>query len=130
MEKILKMIWPSVIWTALVFILLSMDADSLGGSGLMKVKGADKVVHFILFLCFSFFWSCYLSLSHQVNQNRLLIWVIICGSVYGLGMEYYQLYFTSRSFSYWDAVTDAAGAVAGGWMAKKSPYRNRGRNQN
>jgi hypothetical protein len=33
-------------------------------------------------------------------------------------------------FSIWDAVADAVGAVAGAAVIKKSPYGNRGRNQN
>jgi hypothetical protein len=47
-----------------------------------------------------------------------------------MGMEYYQKFFTNRSFSYWDGLADALGSVVGAWAAKKSPYGNRGRNQN
>jgi VanZ family protein len=56
--------------------------------------------------------------------------VVIISSGYGLGMEYYQKFFTLRSFSYWDAVADAVGSVVGVFAVKKSPYGNRGRNQN
>ena len=45
-------------------------------------------------------------------------------------MEYYQKFFTNRSFSYWDGLADAIGSMFGSWAAKKSPYGNRGRNQN
>jgi hypothetical protein len=47
-----------------------------------------------------------------------------------MGMEYYQKFFTNRSFSYWDGFADALGSVVGAWALKKSPYGNRGRNQN
>jgi VanZ family protein len=49
---------------------------------------------------------------------------------YGIGMEYYQKYFTARNFSILDAFADSLGAVIGTSITKESPYGNRGRNQN
>lgn len=130
MKKILESIWPSIGWTALIFILLSMPTDGVDGSGLFDIPHFDKVIHFFLFLVLSCLWGIYSSHQKPENQNFLLLLTVILGAAYGLGMEYYQKFFTLRSFSYLDAVADAAGAITGVLAVKKSPYGNRGRNQN
>jgi VanZ family protein len=66
----------------------------------------------------------------SAEETTIFLLLLIVGSSYGMGMEYYQKFFTNRSFSYWDGLADALGSVVGAWAAKKSPYGNRGRNQN
>jgi glucan phosphoethanolaminetransferase (alkaline phosphatase superfamily) len=130
MKSPLEQIWPSIAWTAIVFFLLSMDTSGIGGSGFLNIKGLDKLIHFVLFFAFAALWFFYFKSSKKTSLNWLLFLVSITGSLYGLAMEFYQDFFTNRSFSYWDAVADAIGAAAGAVYAKKSPYGNRGRNQN
>lgn len=107
-----------------------MSTDGLGGNGLWGIPGFDKVIHFSLFAAFVFLWGSYYTISKKYNPSRLLFILILLASAYGLGMEYYQRYFTNRSFSLWDALADTIGSIAGAWVVKKSPYGNRGRNQN
>lgn len=123
-------IWPSITWTAIVFFLLSMDTDGIDGKGFLDIEGVDKLIHVVLFLVFAAVWGLYIKSLGKVHINLLVVLVFTAGSLYGLLMEYYQDIFTNRTFSYWDAVADAVGAGAGAWYAKKSPYGNRGRNQN
>jgi len=56
-----------------------------------------------------------------MNVQRTFILVVLMGSCYGMVMEFYQLYFTNRSFSWWDGLADAIGAALGGWGASKKP---------
>ena len=128
--KSLGSIWPSIVWTSVIFLLLSMSTDGLGGNGLFGIPGLDKVIHFTLFGAFVFLWGSYYSIDKKYSPSRLLLILILVASLYGLGMEYYQRYFTNRSFSLWDALADTIGSIAGAWAVKKSPYGNRGRNQN
>lgn len=128
--KSLGSIWPSIIWTSVIFLLLSMSTDGLGGHGLFSLPGFDKLIHFGLFGAFVFLWGSYYSPKNKYPQARLLLTLILLASSYGLGMEYYQRYFTNRSFSLWDVLADTIGSIAGAWAVKKSPYGNRGRNQN
>jgi hypothetical protein len=130
MKKILERIWPSIGWTLVIFILLAMPTSGVDGSGLFNIPHFDKVIHFGLFLVLSFFWGVFFSHKKSGNQHTILLLIVVLGSGFGLGMEFYQKFFTLRSFSYLDAVADAAGAVVGVWAVKKSPYGNRGRNQN
>jgi hypothetical protein len=123
-------IWPGLLWTGLVFFLLSMDTSGANEIGLLKVYGIDKLIHFGLFSILTFFWGAYFFGRETVHTNQLILLIIILASAYGMGMEYYQKFFTNRSFSYWDGLADAIGSVVGAWAAKKSPYGNRGRNQN
>lgn len=121
--------WPGLFWTGLVFYLLGMDTQGMEEMSIMKLYGIDKLVHFILFAVFSLLWTIRLY-PKPVDHKSWLLLVIVLGAAYGMGMEYYQKFFTNRSFSYWDGLADALGSVAGAWVAKKSPYGNRGRNQN
>lgn len=129
-HKSLSSIWPSIVWTSVIFLLLSMSTDGLGGNGLLGIPGFDKVIHFSLFAVFVFLWGSYYSINKKYAPSRVLFILIFLASAYGLGMEYYQRYFTNRSFSLWDALADTIGSIAGAWVVKKSPYGNRGRNQN
>lgn len=129
-HKSLSSIWPSIVWTSVIFLLLSMSTDGLGGNGLFGIPGFDKVIHFTLFAAFVFLWGSYYSINKKYSLSRVLLILILLASAYGLGMEYYQRYFTNRSFSLWDALADTIGSMAGAWVVKKSPYGNRGRNQN
>lgn len=130
MKKILESIWPAIIWTIVIFVLLSIDGQKLKHSSrLFDFEGADKIIHFGIFLMYAMLWNLY-GLNKLNNTKSLYLIVIITGSIYGLGMEYYQQFFTNREFSYWDALADSVGAIAGTFLIKKSPYGNRGRNQN
>jgi hypothetical protein len=123
-------IWPGLLWTGLIFFLLSMDTSGANEISLLKVYGIDKLIHFGLFSILTFIWGAYFFSREKVHTNLLILLIIILASAYGMGMEYYQKFFTNRSFSYWDGLADALGSVVGAWAAKKSPYGNRGRNQN
>ena len=123
-------IWLGLLWTGLIFFLLSMDTSGANEISLLKVYGIDKLIHFGLFAILTFLWGAYFFSRETVHTNLLILLIIILASAYGMGMEYYQKFFTNRSFSYWDGLADAIGSMFGSWAAKKSPYGNRGRNQN
>lgn len=129
MKKNIESIWPSLGWTAVIFILLAMPTSGVI-SGLFDIPHFDKVIHLGLFMVLAFFWGIFFSHRKSGNQNSILFLIVILAAGFGLGMEFYQKFFTLRSFSYLDAVADAAGAVVGVFVVKKSPYGNRGRNQN
>lgn len=118
------------IWTVCVFYLLSFDTSSASDSALWKFPGIDKLIHFVIFLLFAYLWGVFFMQHSTFEERNIIIIIIILGSGFGMGMEFYQKFFTNRSFSYWDGVADAVGTIAGVWLAKKSPYGHRGRNQN
>jgi VanZ family protein len=118
------------IWTACVFYLLSFDTTGASDAAIWKITGIDKLIHFIIFLLFAYLWGVFFLQHSQFDEKTIIISIIIFGITFGMGMEFYQKFFTHRSFSYWDGVADAVGTIVGIVFAKKSPYGHRGRNQN
>ena len=129
MKKLLSSIWPAIIWTMLIFVLLVMPTKGLEGKDVNEMPNVDKFVHVILFAVFSFLWLSFVDSTNPINDKFILLAILILGSLYGLGMEFVQKYFTERSFSLLDALADTIGTAIG-LVIKKSPYGNRGRNQN
>ena len=131
MRKIFQTIYPSLIWTGIIFWLLSMNTSHSGRFSFLKsIPHYDKYIHWGIFFIFSIVWFTFWKQKTKKETSLIAFYVFIAGTVYGMAMEYYQLYFTNRSFSWWDGLADAVGAGFGVWLAKKSPYGNRGRNQN
>ena len=118
------------IWTACVFYLLSFDTSKASDALIWKISGIDKLIHFVIFLLFAYLWGVFFLQHAQLDPKTIIFLIIIIGSAFGMGMEFYQKFFTNRTFSYWDGVADTVGTVVGVWLAKKSPYGHRGRNQN
>ena len=129
MKKMLSSIWPSIIWTLVIFVLLVMPTKDIEGSEVNEIPNIDKFVHIILYAVFSFLWTEYICSKFSYKLNSILISIFIIGAMYGLGMELIQKYFTERNFSLMDALADSIGTLIG-LLPKKSPYGNRGRNQN
>jgi|LauGreDrversion4_2_1035121.scaffolds.fasta_scaffold06024_7 VanZ family protein len=129
MKKLLSSIWPAIIWTILIFVLLIIPTNGLEGKDVNEIPNVDKFVHVILFAVFSFLWLSFVDSTNPINDKFILLAILILGSLYGLGMEFVQKYFTERSFSLLDALADTIGTAIG-LVIKKSPYGNRGRNQN
>lgn len=129
MKKLLSSIWPAIIWTILIFVLLIIPTNGLEGKDVNEIPNVDKFVHVILFAVFGFLWLSFVDSTNPINDKFILLAILILGSLYGLGMEFVQKYFTERSFSLLDALADTIGTAIG-LVIKKSPYGNRGRNQN
>jgi|SRR6187455_640625 hypothetical protein len=126
-NRLLRSRWPSLIWTVMIFFLLTINTGSMESMPLFGIKNLDKVVHICLFAALAFLWFYRLN----KGQGKIWLWIPVLTSLYGIGMEYYQEYFTSREFELNDIYADITGVVIGSLIGKKiGPYGNRGRNQN
>ena len=122
MKKIFQSIYPSLVWTGIVFWLLTMDTSQSGGVSYLKlIPHYDKLIHLGIFALFSMLWTVFLTGRISGKSINLYLLVVLIGSCYGMGMEFYQLYFTNRSFSWWDGWADAIGTTLGVWWASKKP---------
>lgn len=74
-------------------------------------KGADKVIHFMMYLIFSIL-GCW---ALKAEKNRSGIWLILPVTIgWGILMEYVQLEMqTGRSFSWYDIQANTAGVTIG-----------------
>lgn len=117
--------WPLLLWTAMIFFLLTINTGSM--ESVPKIKHFDKLVHFILFAVMAWLWVY----TRPQKRTVTLLVIFICVATYGAGMEWVQENFTSREFDWKDIYADTAGAAVGVIVGKKiGPYGNRGRNQN
>jgi VanZ family protein len=125
----------AVAWTLSILILLLLPGGSFHKEGLLGIPHMDKLVHFFLFGVFVVLW--YLSLTNGITstfQNTLAVQLFLVSAIFGTSMEFVQGLFTTREFEVPDILADIAGAGTG-WLwlrygIRKSPYGNRGRNQN
>lgn len=130
-KHIFKTPWPALVWTGLIFILLSMDTGSLESASRIPIPHFDKIVHFCIFGSYAWVmlkWRG--AINHITFPIALLAFLV--SSTYGTAMEFYQEKFTNREFELGDIYADIIGALVGvlWFMTTKSPYGNRGRNQN
>jgi VanZ family protein len=126
-SRVLRSAWPSLAWTALIFFLLTINTGSIESVPFMGIKNLDKLAHMVLFFVLAYLWVCRL----YGSGDNTWIWVLALCSAYGMGMEFYQEYFTTREFELNDIIADVVGASLGSIIGKKiGPYGNRGRNQN
>ena len=122
MKKVFQTIYPSLIWTGIIFWLLTMNTSSSGRFSFLKsIPHYDKYIHWGIFVIFSIVWMTYWGNKTKNETRKIAFMIFLAGSVYGMGMEFYQLYFTNRSFSWWDGLADAIGAGVGVWLATKKP---------
>ena len=135
-SKLKESIWIASGWTIVIFILLTLPTESLPEEEIFDISDFDKLVHVAIFGIFLWFWVHWWAARKAPEPTKisdiLVIFLIACA--YGIGMEFYQKYFTTRNFDIGDIYADSAGAGVAGIVyiisKKISPYRNRGRNQN
>lgn len=113
-----------------------LPGEDLPDEGIFSMPDFDKLVHFGFFFGFVWLWNHWYIGRHDtaISPHKSLFVIFLLACAYGIGMEYFQKYFTGRTFDIRDIYADSAGAAAG-WIfsllgKKISPYRNRGRNQN
>lgn len=103
--------WPALIWTGLIFFLLTIKTGTMESVPLFGIRNIDKLVHVALFGIFVWLWCNYF-LKDGASKLTFFL-VILSGIAYGTGMEFYQDHFTTREFELADIIADAAGAITG-----------------
>jgi VanZ family protein len=114
--KILSSRVPALVWTFLIFILLTIPGKMLPDESQLTIPNLDKLVHIILFGCFVFLWSFYYACrkdaDNRLNKKLLHIFLIAC--LFGIAMEFVQKYFIpNRDFDIYDIAADIVGAAGG-----------------
>lgn len=122
LNRFLTKPWGSLIWTVLIFFLLTINTGSIESVPLLGIKHLDKLVHIFLFGTLYILWALFLDAKMKITLP-VLLGLFIAVSGYGIGMEFYQDLFTTREFELADIFADAAGALLGGLYigAKNKP---------
>ena len=100
--------WPTIIWSAIVFLLLAVPLKPLREKKMLQLPEMDKLIHAFLFFVLVWLWAKYISEGKKLVSATLL-YIAAAATLYGISMEYIQLY-TGRDFSVGDMVADGAGA--------------------
>lgn len=125
LDKLSKKLWTSLLWTGLIFILLSIHTGTMESVPMLGFRHWDKLVHLFIFAMLVWLWASFFHGKGKLGPSGL--WIItILGILYGAGMEFYQEYFTTREFEVMDIVSDGIGAVLGAvyfWQKNKPLWK-------
>ncbi len=103
-------------WTLLILLVCLMPGDKLSSSSFLSFKGADKLVHFTLYLVLliligkglvSYFQSSY-------SRNRIIALSFLYCLFLGIGVEFIQSVFVAgRLGNFFDVLANAIGSSIG-----------------
>lgn len=116
LQKYFATIWPAIIWSVIVFLLLAVPPISIAKEKQFDITHLDKIIHAGLFAILVVLWgywlkSIYIFFSKFLFALSITFFLSVC---YGIVMEYIQLW-VGRDFDIWDMLADGAGAAAG-WL--------------
>lgn len=101
------------LWTLLIFYLCLDDVPNIPK---FTFQYKDKVVHFIFYFTFVYFWTK--SLKNK-SLNYILI-ILFLGVTMGIAIEFMQEKFTlHRTFDWYDILANSIGAIASFMYVKK-----------
>ena len=115
-QKYFASIWPAIIWSVIVFILLVVPPINIAKEKRFDIIHIDKIVHALLFGVLVVVWGYWLKSKYIVFSKFLLALsaTLFLSVFYGIVMEYIQLS-VGRDFDVWDMLADGVGAAAG-WI--------------
>jgi len=103
-------------WTLLILLVCLMPGDKLSSSSFLSFKGADKLVHFTLYLVLliligkglvSYFQSSY-------SRNRIIALSFLYCLFLGIGVEFIQsVFIAGRLGDFFDVLANAIGSSIG-----------------
>ncbi|PVD49591.1 hypothetical protein DC498_24350 [Terrimonas sp.] len=113
--KWLSSIWPALIWSMAIFILLVIPGRELPEGP--EVPSLDKIIHAFLFGVQVWLWCIYYKKGGKFSSLPWLFFLIfLLSSLYGIAMEYVQKYFViNRAFELGDIIADIVGSAIG-WL--------------
>lgn len=115
-QKYFATIWPAIIWSVIVFLLLVAPPISIAKEKQFDITHLDKIIHAFLFAVLVVLWSYWLKPKYTSFSKFLVVLSVTAffSTCYGIIMEYIQLW-VGRDFDVWDMLADGVGAAAG-WL--------------
>ena len=101
------------IWTILIFYFCLEETPSVPQ---ITFQYKDKVVHFIFYFVFVYFWAK----SLKNKQLNYLLIILFSAITIGISIEFLQENFThNRTFDWYDILANSIGAIASFIYVKK-----------
>ena len=110
-----KSFWKSITWASVILILSIMNTGNMAESAFFSIPYFDKVVHFSLYMIFTFLVIYELKKSGLPGNSRKVIFIsaVTVSFVLGAGMELLQLIpGLHRSAEVADSFANLAGSVS------------------
>ena len=103
----------ALIWTILIFYFCLEEVPSVPK---ITFQFQDKVVHFIFYFVFVYFWT----ISLQNKRLNYVLIILFLALIIGVSIEFLQENFTSnRTFDWYDILANSIGAIASFIYVKK-----------
>jgi len=114
LKRILTKRYPALLWTIVIFILLSLPGNMIPSEVGFRIPNFDKYVHIGIFCVFVTLWSFYYAATPDKKNRNMFFVIFIIGCLYGIAMEYVQKYFIPRrDFDLEDILADVIGSALG-----------------
>jgi len=112
---------PVALYASLIFVLSSFSNPPLIPE--WDVPNIDKLYHVLEYAVLAFLLIRALGLTFPAHpMPRLIIWGVVLTALYGLIDELHQAFTPGRSMSVYDALADAVGACAVGFVWSRKPH--------
>ena len=105
-----------IFWTLLILLVCLMPGDNLPSTSFLSFKGADKLIHFTLYLVLFIFVGKGLVnyFDSSYSSNRIILIAFLYCLFLGVGVEFLQSVFVAgRSGDFFDVLSNAMGASVG-----------------
>lgn len=101
----------AVFWTVVVIVLLSYPSNSIPDFDI-KIKGLDKLIHFILFFIAGLVWAN--AINNNYNDTKIFLYIFALGLVLSVMTELVQsLQIIGRTFELLDIIANLLGISFG-----------------
>ncbi|MCX5867203.1 MAG: VanZ family protein [Proteobacteria bacterium] len=101
---------PVVLYAGLIFYLSSLTPTQPLP---FSFSGSDKVIHFFMYLGFSFLLLRALHPGEWISPRNRCLAAFLLAAGYGISDEFHQYFVPGRDCSGFDLLADIAGAAAG-----------------
>ena len=105
-----------IVWTLLILLVCLMPGDNLPSTSFLSFKGADKLIHFTLYLVLFIFVGKGLVnyFDSSYSSNRIILIAFLYCLFLGVGVEFLQSVFVAgRSGDFFDVLSNGIGASVG-----------------
>jgi len=117
-------------WTLLILLVCLIPGDNLPNSSFLSFKGADKLIHFTLYLVLLIVVGKGLVnyFNPSYSSNRIIVIAFLYCLFLGIGIEFIQSVFVAdRLGDVFDVLANATGASIGGIILIAQLNRKTGR---
>jgi glycopeptide antibiotics resistance protein len=114
----LKYFLPSFIWALIILLITLIPASKIPAISLLKLKFADKIIHFSMFFIFATLLSLGFYFQKNLKVRIVLFYSFSVSLILASLTEILQHYMISgRKGDFLDMAANMAGIIAGLWMA-------------